>query len=122
TEKEWSFADEIYLAIKSKIEHNSILIKHIKDLNVYRGLTTGYNPAFILNKKQKDELINQDKKNKDIIKPLLQGRNIKKWVYNSGEEYLLFVPWHFPLHTNPKITGNSQIAENEFSEKYPLIF
>jgi hypothetical protein len=89
TDKEWSFADDSNLVLKTKIELDSILLKNIKGVNVFRGVTTGYNPAFIIDSEQKKELINQDRKNINIIKPLLQGRNIRKWIYNSSNEFLL---------------------------------
>lgn len=89
TEKEWSFADDSNLALKSKIEKGSTLLKNIKGVNVYRGITTGYNPAFIISKEQSKYLLKENKNNQDIIKPLLQGRNIRKWQYNFNDEFIL---------------------------------
>jgi len=80
-------ADLEYL--KNKIDSNSTLMKDIEGVNVYRGVTTGYNPAFIIDNEERKYFINFDKKNEKIIKPLLQGRNIKKWNYFSTQEYLL---------------------------------
>ena len=45
--------------------------------NNYRGVTTGYNPAFIISNEQRDKLISQDIQNAGIIKNMLQGRNIR---------------------------------------------
>jgi adenine-specific DNA-methyltransferase len=89
TEKEWSFANDSNLALKIKIESGSTQLKNIKGVNVYRGITTGYNPAFIISNEQKINLLKENKNNQDIIKPLLQGRNIRKWEYNFNEEYIL---------------------------------
>lgn len=87
-ENEWSFATGEKAELKSKLEK----FKKIKDLagvHVYRGVTTGYNPAFIISNEQRDLLIKADPNNANIIKNMLQGRNIRKWFYNESDENLL---------------------------------
>src|SRR3989338_477131 len=85
----WQLEDNKKLKVKGKIELGSRKLSAIKGINIYRGITTGYNSAFIINEDIKIELIKADKKNAEIIKPLLQGRNIKKWFYISSNRYLL---------------------------------
>jgi len=85
----WQLEDNKKLKVKEKVERRSKKINEISGINVYRGVTTGYNPAFIISQDIKIELIKADKKNAEIIKPLLQGRNIKKWFYNESNQYLL---------------------------------
>ena len=130
-EKEWSFADTSHLLLKKKIE--SIIkegkivgkkpqLSTIPGIAIYRGVTTGYNPAFIIDNKKRDELIDKDKKNSAIIKNLLQGRNIRKWYYLESQENLLFIPWHFPLHEDSTIVGASIKSEKVFADKYPDIY
>jgi hypothetical protein len=36
--------------------------------------------------------------------------------------WIIFVPWHFPLHEDQTITGVSKKAEAQFAELYPAIF
>lgn len=118
---EWSFADTVNLELKSKIEHNGICLKDVQGVSVYRGVTTGYNPAFIITNAHKDNLISQDGHNAAIIKNMLQGRNIRKWYYNESDENLIFIPWHFPLE-NSNINGASEYAEQEFKNKYLSLY
>ena len=84
---EWSFADTRELALKEKIESAGKRIEKIECISVFRGVTTGYNPAFIIDQQKKQELIQDDAKNKKLIKPLLQGRNIRRWVYNASDKF-----------------------------------
>lgn len=87
-ENEWSFATNEKAALKKKLE-TFPKIKELKGVSVYRGVTTGYNPAFIITNEQKDQLVQTDHKNANIIKSLLQGRNVRKWFYEESDEYLL---------------------------------
>ncbi|TAG88940.1 MAG: hypothetical protein EAZ20_07540 [Bacteroidetes bacterium] len=59
--------------------------------NIYRGITTGLNKAFIIDEKTKNELIKQDAKSAELIKPYIQATDIKKWhLENENDFYLIF--------------------------------
>ena len=88
--KEWSFSDMSQLMLKEKIEKEHLLLKEVEGVKIYRGVTTGYNPAFIISNEKRDRLIAEDYKNSRVIKNMLQGRNIRKWYYNESEENLIF--------------------------------
>ncbi len=88
-DSEWSFATDDKSALKSKLA-SFAKVKDLKGVSVYRGVTTGYNPAFIITNEQRDLLIAEDPNNAAIIKNLLQGRNIRKWYYNESDENLIF--------------------------------
>jgi hypothetical protein len=77
TEDEWSFADESELLIKEKIESVSKELIQFEGMELYRGITTGFNPAFIIDYEDAKNLIERNKDNKKIIKKVLQGRNIQ---------------------------------------------
>ena len=59
--------------------------------------------AFIINKEKKDELIKKDPKNINIIKPILRGRDIKRYSYEFSEMYLLYIPWNFNIENYPSL-------------------
>jgi hypothetical protein len=86
---EWSFANNDERIINEKIRLQGKLIKNIYGVKIFRGVTTGYNPAFLIDKINAKQLIKADNKNKHIIKSILQGRNIKKWVYKESHDYFL---------------------------------
>lgn len=121
-ENEWSFADMTELTLKEKIEDGTTRLENVSGINIYRGVTTGYNPAFIISNAKRDELLAEDPKNADVIKNMLQGRNIRKWYYNESDENLIFIPWHFPMHEDESITGCSLEAETLFKDKYPSLY
>lgn len=75
----WVVLSEIEQRIKAKIEAVGVPLKDW-DINIYRGILTGYNEAFIIDGKKKDELIAEDPKSAEIIRPILRGRDIKGMV------------------------------------------
>ena len=65
--------------------------KPLKDWNIQinYGIKTGFNEAFIIGEETKNKLIKEDKKSKEIIKPLLRGRDIKRYSYDFKKLYLI---------------------------------
>ena len=57
-----------------------------------------------------------------MIRPILRGRDIKRYGYDWANLWLIYVPWHFPLHKDPSIQGASQKAEDAFKKSYPTIY
>ena len=107
--------------IKEKIEKVGTPLKDW-DVNIFRGILTGCNEAFIIDEAKRQELLAQDPRSAEIIRPILRGRDIKRYAYNWAELYILFVPWHFPLHNDNSIVGASEIAEQQFQKQYPAIY
>ena len=116
-DKEWSFADMKQLMLKEKIENGHLLLKDIDGVKIYRGVTTGYNPAFIISNEQRDNLITEDYKNSQVIKNILQGRNIRKWYYNESEENLIFTRRGTDIEEFPSIKSHLYAFYNNLKPK-----
>ncbi|MEX2259818.1 MAG: Eco57I restriction-modification methylase domain-containing protein [Woeseia sp.] len=71
-------ADHIQSKIRSRIEQVGVPLKQW-DVNIYRGVLTGCNEAFIIDGEKKDKLIAEHSSSKEIIKPILRGRDIKRY-------------------------------------------
>ena len=121
TDEPWAILSTAERALKHKIEEVGKPLKDW-DINIYYGIKTGCNEAFVINEAKREELVAQDPRSADIIKPFLRGRDIKRYHIQWEGLYLLFIPWHFPLHEDSTITGASQEAEESFREEYPFIY
>ena len=117
----WAILSPAELALKCKIEETGKPLEDW-DINIYRGITTGCNEAFIIDEAKRQELIARDPRSAKIIKPLLRGRDIKHYHPQWERLYLLFIPWHFPLHGDSTIMGASQRAEEQFRRRHPCIY
>ncbi|MDR2623536.1 MAG: hypothetical protein LBC39_03030 [Methanobrevibacter sp.] len=78
------------LNLKDKILKKVIRIKDIPEININRGILTGFNEAFIIDEEVKNGLIAKNPKNTEIIKPLLRGRDIKRWNIDYKDLYIIF--------------------------------
>ncbi|MCQ6959598.1 hypothetical protein, partial [Mucilaginibacter aquariorum] len=90
--------------IKNKIELIGTPIKDW-DVQINYGIKTGFNEAFIIDGLKKDELLKNCPKAVEIIRPILRGKNIHKYYAEVPDQWVLYIPWHFPLHENGDIKG-----------------
>jgi adenine-specific DNA-methyltransferase len=117
----WVVLSDIEQRIKDKVEKAGTPLKDW-DISIYRGILTGYNEAFIIDGKKRQELIDKSPNSVDIIRPILRGRDIKKYGYDNNDLWLIFIPWHFPLQNDESITGVSEQAEQEFKIQFPAVY
>ena len=90
----WVILSPIELSIKKKIEAVGTPLKDW-DINIYRGVLTGCNEAFIIDTAKRKEILNrcesedERKRTAELIRPILRGRDIKRYGYVDNGLYLI---------------------------------
>ncbi|GAA8846409.1 class I SAM-dependent DNA methyltransferase [Helicobacter pylori] len=118
------FADTTLLDLRDKMENIGTPLKDW-GIQIYRGILTGCNEAFIIPTEKRDAILNACKTQEErertetLIKPILRGKDIKRYSYEWAGEWVIFIPWHFPNTNNPK---NMEENEQDFSIHYPIIY
>ena len=84
----WVILSDIEQRIKAKIE---AIGTPLKDWNIQinYGIKTGFNDAFIIDGEKRAELIAKDPKSAEIIRPILRGRDIKRYGYEFADLYII---------------------------------
>ena len=90
----WSILNEIELSIKQKVEKAGIPLKNW-DVEMYRGVLTGFNDAFIITSDKREEILSNcaDDSERDrtaeLIRPILRGRDIRRYGYEWADLWLI---------------------------------
>ncbi len=121
----WVILSPIEQSIKQKIEAVGKPLKDW-DINIYRGILTGYNEAFIIDGKKKEELIAEDPKSAEIIRPILRGRDIKKYGYDFADKYVICarlvsdIPNNFPaiIKYLEQFKGEKKLGDNSTTKVF----
>jgi hypothetical protein len=87
-DREWTIEKPEIIHLKSKVEEMGTLLKDW-DIKINRGILTGYNEAFIIDEATKNELIKIEPQAKEIIRPIIRGRDIKRYRYLSSGQFLI---------------------------------
>lgn len=87
SKENFTFSDESTNSLKAKIERIGTPLKEWQGLNIYRGILTGYNEAFIISTEKRNEILEncKDEAEKErtakLIRKMLRGRDIKRYSY-----------------------------------------
>jgi adenine-specific DNA-methyltransferase len=120
-EDNWAFLDPKEEKIKDIFYKNGRILKDW-DVEFNRGITSGLNEAFYINEETKEYLISNGRNYEKWIKPILRGRDIGRYLCEFDKIWVLYIPWHFPLHEDKDIVGASTKAEKEFNDRYSHIY
>ncbi|WQW97852.1 class I SAM-dependent DNA methyltransferase [Helicobacter pylori] len=118
------FANATLLDLRDKIESVGTPLKDW-DIQINYGIKTGANEAFIITTEKREEILNacktqeERKRTEALIKPILRGKDIKRYSYEWAGEWVIFIPWHFPNTGSPK---DMEKNEQDFSTHYPIIY
>ncbi len=125
SKESFTFSDENTSALKAKIERIGTPLKEWQGLNIYRGILTGYNEAFIITTEKRNEILAncKDEAEKErtakLIRKMLRGRDIKRYSYEWAGLWVIFIPWHFPNVEKPKtMLENEQDLKEQYLSLY----
>ena len=112
----WILLNPIETNIKNKIEQYGTPLSEW-NIQINYGIKTGYNDAFIINESTKNALIASDPKSEELIRPILRGKDIKRYSYEFARLWVIYVPCGYT--NNHK--GNSD-PETWFKKTHPSIY
>ena len=106
----WGILSSLEQSIKNKIEAVGTPLREW-DINIYRGILTGYNDAFIIDSAKREEILLNCKteeerlRTTELIRPILRGRDIKRYSYDWAELWLIatFPSKHYDIEQYPSI-------------------
>ena len=127
TSDSWVVLSPIEQSIKRKIEAVGTPLKEW-DIQINYGIKTGYNEAFIISTDKREEILancqteEERQRTDELIRPILRGKDIKRYGYEWADLWLIYIPWHFPYQFDASIQGASDKAEKAFKEQYPAVY
>ena len=119
----WVILNPIELSIKNKIEKVGVPLKDW-DIKIYRGILTGCNEAFIISEQRRNEILswcrNESEKHRtdELIRPILRGRDIKRYGYSFANLYLIASHNGIPDKNIPRINIDEYPAVKRHLDQY----
>ncbi|GGJ55437.1 Eco57I restriction-modification methylase domain-containing protein [Virgibacillus salexigens] len=108
-EESWSFGNIELINLKQKIESKGEKLKDISFIDIYYGIKTGFNDAFIINERTKNKLVKEDPKSAEIIKPVLRGRDIDQYRIEEENLYLINTGYDINIEDDYKAIYNHML-------------
>lgn len=113
TSDNWVILSNIEQSIKRKIESIGTPLKEW-DIQINYGIKTGFNDAFIISTEKRNEILNnctseeERKKTDELIRPILRGRDIKRYSYEWNDLWLIatFPSRHYDIEDYPAVKSH----------------
>jgi hypothetical protein len=113
TGENWTLAKKSEVSIFEKVKKIGIPLRDYINGNFYRGITTGFNDAFVVDLEIKEKLIAEDPKSSEIIKPFIIGDDIRYYHVNFRDRYIIFARRGINIKEYPAIENYL----NQFKER-----
>ncbi len=103
----WRLEPPEALALLAKLRGAGKPLGEYVEGRFYRGILTGLNKAFVVDRATRDRLIAEHPSSVEILKPYLRGQDVKRWLSEFDNQYLIARP----LGRNQK--GGPSLQHNE---------
>jgi len=115
----WTLSNTFNQQVISKLKLIGVSLGQFVEHKMFYGVKTGFNEAFIIDEITKNKLIQSDSSCENIIKPFLDGKDIKSYQTPLNKKWIIFISNGETNKAFGKIDGGT--AHVKFSEKYPSI-
>ena len=117
---DWRLMSAEEYAILEKMERVSVPLKvWLGEVEIRRGVLTGFNKAFFIDAETRARLIAADPKSTELIKPLVIGEDIKRYEIEYKGRYLIFTRRGVDINRYPAIKKHLEQFKTELTPRPP---
>ncbi|BFU90835.1 MAG: hypothetical protein NTAFB01_20220 [Nitrospira sp.] len=91
SETGWTLERPEVLRLMKKLREKGVPLGEYVKGKFYYGIKTGLNKAFVIDESTRRQLIKDDARSAQLIKPWLRGRDIKKWRAEWAKLYIIAI-------------------------------
>jgi len=119
----WVLVRPEVLALLEKLRRGGTPLGQYIDEQFNMGLKTGLNRAFVIDQPTRDQLVLEDPRSAEVIKPWVRGRNVKRWQVEWDGEHLIAIQnsGDGDAHNPWGCTDDEKEAREIFQGAYPAI-
>ena len=116
----WRLESPVGLRLMDRLKKCSTPLGQYCQGRFYRGILTGYNDAFVIDRGTRDRLIAEHPSSEKVLKPFLRGRDVKRWRCEFADQYLVKIESSENV-AHPWSGKGANEAEAIFKKTYPAI-
>jgi hypothetical protein len=113
----WSLADAKTQSLLTKIKAKGVPMGEYVGGKTYYGIKTGLNEAFVIDAQTREQLISEDPRSGELIKPFLVGKDIKRYEPLKSDKYAIVMPKGW----TKTMSSRSWDAQGWLKSNYPSI-
>jgi hypothetical protein len=87
----WELENPFLRALRDKLIKGRSTLKEIFGPPLM-GIKTGLKPAFVIDTPTKERICASDPRSSELIKPLIEGKNLQRWRADQHGHWLIYIP------------------------------
>lgn len=87
----WELENPALRKLRNKIVDGRKTLKQVYG-PARRGIVTGLNEAFVIDTPTKDKLVTEDPRSAELLKPFLEGKDLKRWRAEPRGLWIIYIP------------------------------
>ncbi len=99
----WRLESPTKLQLLAKLRRAGTPLGEYVQGRFYRGILTGFNEAFVVDRATRDRLIAEHESSAELLKPFLRGRDVKRWRVQPQDLWLVFIRHGIDISKYPAI-------------------
>jgi hypothetical protein len=114
----WSLSESGPQRLVTRLSREYTSLSEYVDGKTYFGIKTGLNKAFIIDQDVHDSLIDEDPKSIEILKPLLEGRNVRRYSIEYKNKYLIWTYIGVPIGEYPAVMNHLEQFKDKLQKRW----
>jgi len=114
----WTLSSVKALKLIERIRQKAVPLKNYIKGEPSFGIKTGLNEAFIIDNETRKRLISQSPKCKEIIKPILTGRDVRRYSIKFDEKYLIWTYMGVPINRYPAVLEHLEKYQAKLKKRW----
>ena len=99
----WSFAPELHDALLTALSLRSMRLAQYCGGQICMGVKSGLSAAFVISGETRADLIRESPEATSIIKPFLNGRNVRRYRLEECSQYLIYTYHGIDIRKYPSV-------------------
>lgn len=117
-EENWQLTGDRETLLLKKLQRNTISLSDYVGGKLFRGVLTGFNEAFVINRATRDRLIADDPNSAEVIKPFVVGDNVRHYHIDFEEKYLIKTQIGINIERYKAIFKHLQSYQPQLEKRY----
>ena len=100
---DWRVAPRYVSDLMAKVDQRGRPLGNVVDDQILRGIVTGLNEAFLIDRKDKKELVASDSNSREVIKPLVRGNDMRRYQIENHDQWILYIDHGTDIERYPAV-------------------
>lgn len=114
----WSFGNPNINAILTKMKAKGVPLGDYVNNEIFYGIKTGYNKAFVIDKAKKEELIAQDPQSAEIIFPFVIGDDVRFYHIRDKMRFIILLKIGVDINRYPAVFNHLKQYQSELEKRW----